>query len=129
MIIEDYFDNFNIGDIEGMLACLSDDIAHHVNEGGTRHGKDMFRDFCEHMTESYREELTNMTLFMTEDGKRGAAEYVVNGTYLKTDDGLPEATGQTYKLPAGTFFTIDGGLITRITTYYNLADWRNQVSG
>ncbi len=126
--IKRYFDAFNIGDSEGMLACLSDDIAHHVNEGGMRRGKDMFRDFCEHMTECYREELTNMTLFETEDGTRAAAEYVVNGTYIKTDDGLPDADGQTYKLPAGTFFTLKEGQITRITTYYNLSDWRNQVS-
>jgi steroid delta-isomerase-like uncharacterized protein len=127
-IIKHYFDAFNIGDTEGMLSCLSDDIAHHVNEGGMRRGKDMFRDFCEHMAECYREELSDITLFETEDGTRAAAEYVVSGTYLKTDDGLPEADGQTYKLPAGTFFTLEDGLITRITTYYNLADWRNQVS-
>ncbi|MFX0546891.1 ketosteroid isomerase-related protein [Roseovarius sp. S1116L3] len=126
--IKHYFDSFNIGDIEGMLSCISDDVAHHVNEGGTRRGKDMFRDFCEHMEECYREELTDMTLFQTDDGKRAAAEYVVNGTYLKTDDGLPEADGQTYRLPAGSFFTLENGLITRITTYYNLSDWRNQIS-
>jgi steroid delta-isomerase-like uncharacterized protein len=126
--IRHYFDAFNIGDTEGMLACLSDDIAHHVNEGGVRRGKDMFRDFCAHMEESYREELTDIVLFESDDGTRAAAEFVVNGTYLKTDDGLPEADGQTYKLPAGTFFTLKDGLITRITTYYNLSDWRNQVS-
>lgn len=126
--IRRYFDAFNIGDTEGMLACLSDDIAHYVNEGGVRRGKDMFRDFCAHMESSYREELTDMVLFSSEDGTRGAAEFVVNGTYLKTDEGLPEANGQTYRLPAGTFFTLKDGLITRITTYYNLSDWINQVS-
>jgi len=127
-IIKQYFDAFNIGDTEGMLACLSDDVAHHVNEGGVRRGKDMFRDFCDHMEESYREELSDIVLFSSGDGTRAAAEFVVTGTYLKTDDGLPEANGQTYKLPAGTFFTLKDGLITRITTYYNLSDWRNQVS-
>jgi hypothetical protein len=38
------------------------------------------------------------------DGTRAAAEFVVNGTYLATDEGLPEARGQTYVLPAGGFF-------------------------
>lgn len=123
-----YFKAFNIGDTEAMLACLSDDITHHVNEGGARHGKDMFRDFCKHMSETYREELTDIVLFEAEDGTRAAAEFVVNGTYLKTDDGLPDAKGQTYTLPAGSFFTLEDGQITRITTYYNLADWLNQVS-
>jgi steroid delta-isomerase-like uncharacterized protein len=52
----------------------------------------------------------------------------VNGTYLATDPGLPEAKGQTYQLPGGSFFSIEDGLITRVVTYYNLADWTAQVS-
>ena len=48
--------------------------------------------------------------------------------YLATDPGLPQAHGQTYVLPAGAFFDVAGGKITRITTFYNLADWVAQVS-
>ncbi|MEL7089310.1 MAG: isopropylmalate/homocitrate/citramalate synthase, partial [Planctomycetota bacterium] len=29
---------------------------------------------------------------------------------------------------AGSFFTLRDGLICRVTTYYNLADWLRQVS-
>ena len=61
--------------------------------------------------------------------RRAAAEFNVAGTYLETDEGLPPASGQRYRLPAGTFFAVDGGLITRITTYYNLTDWLMQVTG
>ncbi len=53
----------------------------------------------------------------------------MNGTYLATDPGLPEAKGQTYRLPGGSFFTLKDGLITRVTTYYNLQDWLRQVGG
>ena len=126
--IEAYFDAFNRGDVAAMLACLSDDIAHHVNEGEVRTGKEAFRSFCEHMNRCYRENLTDMMIFEAEGGTRGAAECVVNGTYLETDEGLPEADGQTYRLPAGSFFSLENGLITRIVTYYNLADWMRQVS-
>ena len=49
------------------------------------------------------------------------------GTYLATDDGLPAATGQTYRLPAGAFFTLRDGRIGRVTMYYNLTDWLRQV--
>ena len=126
--IEAYFDAFNRGDVAAMLACLSDDIAHHVNEGEVRTGKEAFRSFCEHMNRCYRENLTEMVVFEAEGGTRGAAEYVVNGTYLETDEGLPEADGQTYRLPAGSFFSLENGLITRVVTYYNLADWMRQVS-
>ncbi len=126
--IQAYFDAFNRGDVAAMLACLSDDVAHHVNEGAVRTGKDAFRSFCEHMNHCYRENLTDMVIFEAEGGTRGAAEYVVNGTYLETDEGLPEANGQTYRLPAGSFFSLENGLITRVVTYYNLADWMKQVS-
>ena len=126
--IQAYFDAFNVGDTAAMLAELTDDVAHHVNEGKIREGKDLFRSFCDHMSRCYREELTDMVIFVSEDGARAAAEYVVNGTYLETDEGLPEANGQTYRLPAGSFFTLKDGKISRVTTYYNLADWVRQVS-
>ena len=127
--VKAYFDAFNRGDVAAMLACLSDDVAHLVNEGQVRTGKDAFRAFCEHMNRCYREELTDMVIFDAEGGARAAAEYVVNGTYLETDEGLPEANGQTYRLPAGSFFSLKNGQITRVVTYYNLADWMRQVKG
>ena len=42
-------------------------------------------------------------------------------------EGLPEARGQTYRLPGGSFFDLRDGKIARVTTYYNLADWMAQV--
>lgn len=126
--IHAYFDAFNAGDTDAMLACLDENVAHHVNEGQVRSGKEAFGDFCAHMSRCYRENLTGMVIFEAENGTRGAAEYVVNGTYLETDEGLPEAQGQTYRLPAGSFFSLENGRITRVVTYYNLADWLRQVS-
>ena len=51
----------------------------------------------------------------------------MDGTYLATDEGLPEAKGQTYSLPAGAFFEVEGGRIARVTNYYNMKDWLRQV--
>jgi len=126
--IESYYAAFNRGDIPAMLDTLHDDFAHHVNEGSVRIGKAAFADFCRHMSETYRETLTDLVVFANDAGTRGAAEFTVNGTYLKTDPGLPEARGQTYVLPAGGFFTLKDGRITRVTTYYNLQDWLAQVA-
>ena len=112
-IIHAYFDAFNTGDIDAMLDCLSEDVAHHVNEGQIRRGKPLFRSFCEHMSRSYDETLTDMVILEAKGGTRAAAEYIVNGTYLVTDPGLPAARGQTYRLPAGAFFEVENGLITR----------------
>ncbi|WP_304194047.1 ketosteroid isomerase-related protein [Lentibacter algarum] len=126
--VEAYFAAFNAGDTKGMLACLADDVAHHVNEGQVRRGKALFAEFCAHMSRCYQEELTDMVVFEAEGGTRAAAEYIVNGTYLATDSGLPDANGQSYRLPAGSFFSLEGDKITRVVTYYNLADWVAQVS-
>lgn len=127
-VIEAYFAAFNRADVEAMLALLDSDVEHHVNEGGIRRGKLAFAEFCAHMNHTYKETLTDIVVFSNEDGTRAAAEFVVHGQYLKTDPGLPEARGQRYVLPAGSFFTLKAGRIIRVTTYYNLADWLRQVS-
>ena len=126
--VKRYFDAFNAADTAGMLDCLAEDVAHHVNEGGVRRGKQAFAAFCDHMSRCYREELTDIVIFEAMDGTRAAAEFTVNGTYLESDEGLPEARGQSYRLPAGSFFTLADGKISRIVTYYNLADWSAQVA-
>lgn len=126
--IQRYFDAFNAGDTETMLALVSDDVQHFVNQGDVRQGRAAFAEFCSHMGVSYREKLRDMVIFASEDGTRAAAEFVVHGEYLQTDPGLPEAHGQRYVLPAGSFFTLKAGRISRITTYYNLQDWIAQVS-
>lgn len=127
-LIGAYYDAFNRADTAAMEAALHDDFEHHVNEGDIRKGKAAFAAFNRHMTESYRENLTDIVVMTNPDGTRAAAEFIVNGTYLKTDPGLPEARGQSYRLPAGAFFTIRDGQIARVTTYYNLAEWVRQVS-
>jgi steroid delta-isomerase-like uncharacterized protein len=123
-----YYAAFNAGDAAGMLAQVTDDIEHRVNEGGIRRGRALFSEFCAHMGVSYRETLRDMVIFTTPDGSRAAAEFTVHGTYLQTDPGLPEAKGQTYILPAGAFFDLRDGKIARVTTFYNLNDWIAQVS-
>lgn len=127
-LVSRYYAAFNAGQPAGMLALVSDDVEHRVNEGAIRHGRQKFEEFCGHMGVSYREELKDLTIFANDEGTRGAAEFIVHGEYLQTDPGLPEAKGQRYVLPAGAFFDLKDGRITRITTFYNLNDWVAQVS-
>ena len=123
-----YYAAFNATDPTGMLALVSDDVEHRVNEGGIRRGRALFAEFCAHMGVSYRETLTDIEIFANAAGTRAAAEFNVHGTYLRTDPGLPAAKGQRYVLPAGAFFDLKDGRISRISTFYNLADWIAQVS-
>ena len=128
-LIESYYAAFNRGDSEAMLAYLTDDVIHDVNQGERRTGREKFRAFNARMDHHYKEELKDIVVLVSRDGSRAAAEFNVHGTYLQTDGGLPPANGQTYVLPAGTFFAVKDGRITRVTTYYNLTDWLMQVTG
>lgn len=127
-IISAYYDAFNRQDMNAFLGLLTDDVAHDINQGERQTGKDVFRGFMDKMNRSYRERLTDIVIMESADGKRGAAEFTVNGEYLATDEGLPEAKGQKYVLPAGAFFEIRDGKVARISNYYNLNDWIAQVS-
>lgn len=127
-LIRRYYAAFNRGDIEAMLACLTADVAHDVNQGATRHGIGPFRDFSAHMARCYAEELVDIVVMTEPAGTRAAATFTVRGRYIATDEGLPEARGQVYELAAGAFFVIRDGLISRVTTCYNLRDWLAQVA-
>lgn len=127
-LIRSYYDAFNRGDSEGMIAHLSDDVVHDVNQGERRVGKDKFRAFNARMDHNYKEELKDLVVMVSKDGTRASAEFNVHGIYKNSEEGLPPAKGQKYVLPAGTFFAVRDGKITRVTTYYNLTDWIMQVS-
>jgi steroid delta-isomerase-like uncharacterized protein len=126
-LVQQYYDYFNQQNWEGMLSLLSDDVIHEVNQGGTRIGKDLYRAFLAHMDACYEETLSDMVLMSDERGHRIACEFVVNGIYKNTDGDLPQATGQTYRLPAGAFLEVSDGKIQRVTTYYNLPLWLRLV--
>lgn len=128
-LIQRYYDIFNTGDRESFLALLTDDVQHDINQGGTETGKDAFRTFLQRMDRCYREQVEDLVVFASEDGRHGAAEFFIRGAYLSTDEGLPPATGQIYHLRVGAFFDLREGRIARITNYYNLQDWLAQVAG
>ena len=128
-LIRGYYAAFNAGDWDGMLDRLTDDVVHDINQGRREAGKPAFRAFLAHMERCYREQLRDILAMASDDGSRAAAEFVVHGEYLATDEGLPPATGQKYVLPAGAFFDLRDGKIARVTNYYNLPDWTAQVVG
>jgi steroid delta-isomerase-like uncharacterized protein len=127
-LIQDYYAAFNAGDMDTFLNLLTDDVVHDINQGQRETGKGAFRAFMDRMNRNYKEQLVDMVIMSSSDGKRAAAEFVVLGEYLVTDEGLPEAKGQKYRLPAGAFFDIRDGKVARITNYYNLEDWIAQVN-
>lgn len=126
-LIRAYYAAFNAGDRDAMLALLSEDVAHDLNQGARETGREAFAAFMRRMDTSYRERLDDIVVMTSSDGTRAAAEYVVHGEYVADDAGLPPARGQRYVLPGGAFFAIRDGRITRVSNYYNLEDWIAQV--
>lgn len=127
-LIKDYYAAFNAGDMDRFLSLLSDEVVHDINQGERQIGKAAFAAFMTRMNRCYREQLSDIVVMASSDGRRAAAEFIVHGQYLADDDGLPPATGQRYLLPAGAFFEIRDGKVARVTNYYNLNDWIEQVS-
>lgn len=126
-LIQRYYDAFNAQDMDTFLGLLTDDVIHDINQGERETGKAAFSAFMDRMNRNYREQIVDLVIMTDASGNRAAAEFTVLGTYLSTDEGLPEAKGQTYKLPAGAFFKVRDGKVARVTNYYNLQDWIAQV--
>ncbi len=127
-LIHSYYAAFNAGDMRTFESLLTDDVVHDINQGARETGKTAFHAFMQKMNGAYRERLADISVLANADGTRASAEFVVHGEYLRTDEGLPPAHGQKYRLPAGAFFDIRDGKIARISNYYNLPDWIAQVS-
>ena len=127
-LLQHYYDAFNAQDMDTFLSLLTDDVVHDINQGDREVGKDTFAAFMDRMNQNYQETIVDIVIMSNPAGDRAAVEFTVLGEYIATDEGLPEANGQTYKLPAGAFFDIRDGKVARVTNYYNLEDWIAQVS-
>ncbi len=126
-LLEAYYAAFNRGDVRALVEMLDDAVVHEINQGGREVGKEAFSRFMDKMNSHYREQVADLVVMASDDGRRGSAEFMIKGIYLKTDDGLPEARGQEYTLPVGAFFVVGNGKIKRVSNYYNLQNWLNLV--
>lgn len=127
-LIQRYYQAFNRANWSGMLELLAEHVVHDLNQAERETGKAKFEQFLQRMARSYLEVLTDIEIISSADGRRVAAEYVVSGQYLASDQGLPIAHGQRYRLAGGAFFEIDSGRITRVSNYYNLQEWLRQIA-
>jgi steroid delta-isomerase-like uncharacterized protein len=128
-IAKAYYQYFNQRNWEGMLSLLDEQVRHEPNQAeAPRIGLGKFADFLRHMDESYEETLSDLIFFSEPGNSRVAVEFVVNGVYKKGEEGLPEAHGQRYVLPAAAFLEFNEEKIVRVTTYYNLTEWIRLVS-
>ena len=127
-IVQNYYAAFNDKNWTGMLALVAPDIRHEPNQGEGRVGLEKVTEFLGMMDTSYEETLTEMVFFTEPSGQRIAVEFTVNGIYKQGEEGMPEAHGQSYTLPAAAFVEVSDEKISRVTTFYNLPLWISLVS-
>jgi steroid delta-isomerase-like uncharacterized protein len=128
LLIKKYYDAYNAQDWKTFFDLLDENIVHDINQGGQELGKKAFEKFMEHMNECYKENVSHLVVMSNETGTHAAAEFQVDGVYIKTDGKLPAAKHQKYSITAGAFFEVKDSKITRVTTYYNLKEWIKLVS-
>jgi steroid delta-isomerase-like uncharacterized protein len=118
-LVKRYFDALNARDVDGCLSLLADDVVHDLSgmhgDGRSEAGKAAFRAWLDQTARCYEEKAVDLFVIASEDGTRAEAEFTLLGVYLETEDGLPDAEGQNYSLPAGTIFEIRDGKVTRVS--------------
>ena len=89
-----------------MLALLTDDVAHDINQGGREIGKDAFRRFLAHMDRCC-EELRDIVVMASRTAAVPPLSSRSTAPISSPTRSLPPASGQTYTVPAGTFFALE----------------------
>ena len=115
-VVRAYYDAFNGNDLERFLSLLSEDVVHDINQGGSETGRAAFAAFMRRMARCYREQIVDLVVFSEPTGKRVAAEFTVLGQYTASDEGLPPARGQRYRIAGGSFFEVRDGKIARVAS-------------
>lgn len=126
--IQAYYNAFNKDDFNKMLSYVAEDVLHEGNEIKAEQGLANMKRFMQEMDEHYQEQVVDLELFSGTTSDRVSAEFFIEGIYKKTATGLPEASGQKYRLRVGAFFELSEGKIKRVTNYYNLRNWIQLVS-
>jgi hypothetical protein len=120
-------DGFYAADVARTLACCDDDIAFMVHlpvelfpHLARRRGKEAMAAMVELHAERYSERRYEIT-FMTADGERVAT--MIELSFTKRAD------GRVMHFTTGNFFTLRGGLVAEMHTFFDTVDMIEQVLG
>lgn len=127
-LVRRYYQWFNEGRWEELLALLDEDVIHNINQGDCEPGIEKFRQFLVRMAVCYEERVHDCEYFTCSESGAVAVRYAVIGTYKKKDGSFPVAKGQSYSLGGGCFFDVFTGKIKKINNYYNLHEWLQQIN-
>ena len=126
-VVARFLEALGAGDTEAVLACLGEDVARDVEGGGREIGRDKFRWYLGLRARGFDETVGDAVIMVS--GVHAAAEMTLRGTYRSAPEGWPEARGQHYSIPAGMFFEVDEGLISRVTIYSDAERLKAELAG
>ncbi len=119
-LIERYFSALNARDIGGVIDLLDDDIVHDPRDDERQIGREAFERYLIRHFQAYRERVDAITIFTADSETRFAAEYVLAGDYVEPGANRAAGSALRYSVPGASFFEIDDGRISRITTYAHM---------
>ena len=67
-LIRSYYAAFNAADYDGMVALLTEDVVHDINQGSRETGRAAFRTFLSHMEACYSEQLKDVAVLVESTG-------------------------------------------------------------
>jgi steroid delta-isomerase-like uncharacterized protein len=126
-MINDYLSAWNAHDVERILSFFTDDCVYNCTpmEKVSR-GKNELKDFFSNMFTEFPDAKIEMKSGFNA-GDRGAGEWVLSGTFAHSNNPAMPATGKKFSIPGVAINEYSGDKISRVTNYWNLASYLQQV--
>ena len=128
-IARSFLDALDHRDGSAIGALLDEDVVYDQGDGPRLVGASTVRPALIERAAALGETLGDRVVMLSEDGHRLAVEATLRGRYEKSVDGLPEATGQSYAIPACLVFELEDGRIVRFTRYVDHDRWMAALAG
>jgi steroid delta-isomerase-like uncharacterized protein len=126
-MMNDYLSAWNAHDVERILSFFTDDCVYNCTPmGKVSQGKNELKDFLSNMFTEFPDAKIEMkSSFGT--GDKGAGEWILSGTFAHSSNPAMPATGKSFSVPGVGINEYSGGKISRVTNYWNLASFLQQV--
>jgi len=126
-MMNDYLAAWNSHDVEKLLTFFTDDAVYECTPmGKVSRGKKEIKDFFSSTFANFPDFKIEMKSGFNA-GDQGAGEGVMSGTFANSNiPGMP-ATGKSFSVPGVGINKFRGGKISRVTNYWNMAAFLQQV--
>jgi len=123
----DYLAAMNAHDLDKILTFFTDDAVYEcIPMGKVSKGKKEIKDFLSNTFTNFPDFKLEMKSGF-QAGDRGASEWVMSGTFAKSDIPAMPATGKKFSVRGAAITEFKNGKVSRHTNYWNLVSFLQQV--